>query len=181
MRSSFQNFLAASASYSKSSVKKARAQVVKSPQQARARPDQIDGVREPRFTFAPLRPMFPARVRRASAPLPHREALLPPARLLQILRVEPLELGAIENGVGAADARERKLLDQFRRADEFRRRCRATSRAAPGNCGTPPAEILLPRRSPRWWRRGAWKAACGRGRESAERARKSGGSTPSAR
>ena len=34
-------------------------------------------------------------------------------QLLQILLVEPFELGAIENGVGAADAGERESLDQF--------------------------------------------------------------------
>ena len=35
------------------------------------------------------------------------------------MRVVPLELGAIEDGVGAADAGERKALDEFARAQEF--------------------------------------------------------------
>ena len=40
-------------------------------------------------------------------------------KLLQILLVEPFELGAIENRVGSADAGEREALDQFGGAENF--------------------------------------------------------------
>src|SRR5580704_12200771 len=38
---------------------------------------------------------------------------------LQILRVEPFQLGPVENAVGAADSSERKSLDQIPGAQEF--------------------------------------------------------------
>src|SRR5487761_11297 len=40
-------------------------------------------------------------------------------KLLQILRIKPFELVAVEDGVGAADARERKAADQIRGAQKF--------------------------------------------------------------
>jgi hypothetical protein len=40
-------------------------------------------------------------------------------QFLQKLRVEPLQLGPIENAIRPADPGQRKFLDQFRGAQEF--------------------------------------------------------------
>jgi len=78
--------------------------------------------------------------------------------LLQILRVEPFELGAIEDGIGATDAGEAEALDEITGANEFvvisRRPAEERQEIAEG-LGE---KTFLGRR---WWRRGAWKGACG--------------------
>src|SRR5271168_3355939 len=85
-------------------------------QQTSPRPNQIHSVRKPsplRRSPLVLPQSYPPQFRF------HKRQQLLHRRLLQILRVVPLQLRAIEDRIRPAHARKRKSLDQFRSPHEF--------------------------------------------------------------
>ncbi len=79
-------------------------------QQARARTQQIHRVREPIALRAG--PFLAPKLGAAQLRFDGGQQFLD-RQFLQVLRVEPFELGAVEDGIGAADAGERKAAEQF--------------------------------------------------------------------
>ncbi len=85
-------------------------------QEARARAKKVDGAGKP-FALGTV-PRIPPKPGALQFGL-HVGKQVVNRKFLQVLRVEPLEFGAVENAIGAADSGEREARDELRGGHEF--------------------------------------------------------------